>query len=105
MNYELTGKLIEKYDAVQLTEKFRKREFVVEVFEKRNENMSFTEYIKFQLTNDRCGLLDFIPVNTEVKVTFNVKGRRYEKDGKVGYFSTLEAWRIEAATNQVAAPA
>ena len=30
-----------------------------------------------------------------VKVSFNVRGRKWEKDGKVNYFSNLEAWRLE----------
>ena len=81
MNYELTGKLTEKFDVLSLSEKFRKREFIVEIIDKKNEGNSYPELIKLQLTNDRCGLLDSIPLKAEVKVSFNLKGRKYEKDG------------------------
>ena len=30
MAFELTGKLIEKFDTQEITEKFKKREFVIE---------------------------------------------------------------------------
>jgi hypothetical protein len=33
-----------------------------------------------------------------VKVSFNIKGNRWEKDGKVNYITNLDAWRIEPAT-------
>ena len=36
MSYELTGKLLEKFDAVQRTETFKVREFVVEKAEDIN---------------------------------------------------------------------
>jgi uncharacterized protein DUF3127 len=39
-----------------------------------------------------------------LKVSFNIKGRKWEKDGKVAYFTNLEAWRIESAVNEGAAP-
>jgi len=94
MAFELSGKVIEKYDIVQVTDSFRKREFVVEKEEMVGNNV-FTDMIKFQLTQDRCNLLDDINLNDQVKVNFNIRGRRWEKDDKVSYFTNLEAWRIE----------
>ena len=42
-------------------------------------------------------------------MNFNIRGRKWEKDGKVNYFSNLEAWRIEkvggAAGNDIVDPA
>ncbi len=94
MSFELSGKLLEKYDTVQVNDSFRKREFVVEKEEQVNDRV-FTDTIKFQLTQDRCNLLDNLNVNDELKVTFNIRGRKWEKDGQVNYFNNLEAWRIE----------
>jgi len=94
MSFEITGKLIEKYDAVQVTERFKKREFVIE--SKENVGASeFIDTIKFQLTQDRCDLLDNISTGEEVKLQFNIRGRRWEKGGQVNYFNNLEAWKIE----------
>lgn len=94
-SYELTGRLVEKYNEQKVTESFRKREFVVETRETRNDR-DFIESIKFQLIQDKCGLLDGVNLNEDVKISFNIRGRRYDKDGKVSYFTNLEAWRVES---------
>ena len=99
MSFEINGKLYEKYDTVSVSDKFRKREFVIEKTESTNAG-EFTELIKFQLTQDRCDSLDRYNVNEEVKISFNIRGRKWEKDGKVSYFTNLEAWRIEKAGNE-----
>jgi hypothetical protein len=94
MSFEINGKLYEKFDTVTVSDKFRKREFVIE----KTESASFgdiTDHIKFQLTQDRCDQLDRYNINEEIKISFNIRGRKWEKDGKVSYFSNLEAWRLE----------
>ncbi len=94
MSFEITGKLIEKYDAVQITDRFRKREFVIE--DKQNVGANeFIDTIKFQLTQDRCELVDNFEIGEEIKLHFNIRGRRWEKDGQVSYFNNLEAWKVE----------
>ena len=94
MSFELAGKLIEKFEVQQVSDSFRKREFVVEKTENQG-GMEFTDHIKFQLTQDRCSLIDNVNIQDEIKVSFNVRGRRWVKDGNVSYFTNLEAWRIE----------
>lgn len=96
MNFEITGKLLEKFPTEQKSERFRKREFVVEVQEQAGDR-TFTNYIKFQTTNDKCEIVDRINVNDNVKVHFNIRGNKYEKDGRVSYFTNLDAWKIEGA--------
>ena len=55
MNYEVTGKLILKEDTQQVTASFQKRDFVIEVENERNPQ--WNDFIKIQLTQDRCDLL------------------------------------------------
>ncbi len=98
MSFEIEGKLIEKYDIQQITDKFRKREFVLEKIEMSN-GREFIDTIKFQLTQDKCNELDSVNVNDNIKVNFNIKGRRWEKNGTVNYFNNLEAWRINSLAN------
>jgi hypothetical protein len=57
--------------------------------------MEFTDHIKFQLTQDRCNLLDNLNLQDEIRVSFNIRGRKWVKDSSVSYFTNLEAWRIE----------
>ena len=94
MSFELAGILIEKFDIQQVSDAFRKREFVIEKTENQG-GKEFTDHIKFQLTQDRCSLIDAINIQDEIRVSFNVRGRRWVKDGNVSYFTNLEAWRIE----------
>ena len=94
MAYEVTGRLIEVFDEQQISEKFRKREFVVEV-----QDGQYPEQIKFQLVMDKTNLIDPYPVGSEIKVSFNLRGRGYNKNGQMLYFTNLEAWRIEPSAN------
>lgn len=94
MGYELTGKLIAKYDIVQRTESFKTREFVVEKTEEIN-GRSIVNYIKFQCVQDRTAIVDKVNTGDEIKVYFNIKGSKWEKDGKTNYITNLDAWRIE----------
>ncbi len=94
MSYELTGKLIAKYDTVQRTETFKVREFAVEKTEDIN-GRTITNYAKFQCVQDKTTIIDRVNVGDEIKVYFNIKGTKWEKDGKVSYFTNLDAWRIE----------
>jgi hypothetical protein len=94
MSYEITGNLIEKYPTVEVSGKFRKREFVISRTEMAG-SFEFNDFIKFQLTQDRCSLLDSVNIQDEVKVNFNLRGRKWEKDGALNYFTNLEAWKVE----------
>lgn len=100
MKYELTGKLIEKFEVNQISDSFKKRDFIVETIE-NTSGREFTEHIKFQLTQDRCNLIDQIELNENIKVSFNIRGRKWEKEGNVSYFTNLEAWRIEKSGDTV----
>lgn len=94
MAFEITGKLIVKYDTIQRTETFKMREFVIEVTDEFGGRL-ISNYIKFQCTQDRTVIPDRFNVGDEVKVHFNLRGSKWVKDGKESYFNNLDAWRIE----------
>ncbi|MCF8370585.1 MAG: DUF3127 domain-containing protein [Bacteroidales bacterium] len=94
MNFELTGKIIQIMELVQVSDRFKKQEFVIEKSETTG-NFDFTDYIKFQLTQDRTSLIQGYSVGDVVKVAFNIRGNKWEKQGVVNYFTNLDAWRIE----------
>jgi hypothetical protein len=95
MSFEINGRLAEKYETQQISDRFQKREFVLEIKSTGNSGYEFVDFIKFQSTQDKCTLLDQFDVDDMVKVAFNLRGRKWEKDGQVSYFTNLEAWRIE----------
>ena len=73
-----------------ISEKFSKREFVIET------NDQYPQLIMFQLTQDKCNLLDGFGVGNKLEVSFNLRGREWTSPaGEVKYFNTLEAWRLE----------
>ena len=94
MSYELTGKLVAKYDTVQRTETFKTREFAVEKTDDIG-GRTVTNYVKFQAVQDKTSIIDKVNIGDEIKVSFNIKGSKWEKDGKVNYITNLDAWRIE----------
>src|SRR5215210_6426508 len=95
MSYEITGKLILRFDIVQRNESFKTREFVIESSEENN-GRTFTNYVKFQCIQDKTAMPDRFNIGDEVKVQFNIKGTRWEKDGKTNYITNLDAWRMES---------
>ena len=104
MSYELTGKLIAKSDTVQRTATFRTREFVIEKTEDIGGRM-ITNYAKFQCVQDKTSMPDRFGIGETVKVYFNIKGTKWEKNGQVNYITNLDAWRMETISLQQQEPA
>ena len=103
MSYELAGKLIAKYDTIQRTESFKIREFAVEKTEDIGGRVA-TSYVKFQCIQDKVNIIDKINIGDEINVHFNIKGSKWEKEGKVSYFTNLDAWRIEQVSQNSKQP-
>ena len=93
---QITGKIIEIFDVVNISASFRKREFVLEYQEGQ-----YPELIKFEAIQDKCEMLDSYAVGDEVNVDFNLKGRKWTSpQGEVKYFNTLQAWRLGSSQSQ-----
>ena len=91
---DITGTLKVKSEAQQVSEKFKKRDFVI-----TDNSSQYPQHISFQLTQDKCNLIDQYAFGAEVKVHFNLRGREWTSpQGEIKYFNTLEAWRLEGAT-------
>ena len=100
MSFEINGRLAEKFETQKVSDRFQKREFILEIKSTGTSGYEFIDLIKFQSTQDKCALLDHFDIDDMVKVSFNLRGRKWEKDGQVSYFTNLEAWRIEKQTNE-----
>lgn len=98
---DITGILKLKNDTQQVSDKFKKREFVI-----TDNSSQYPQHVLFQLTQDKCNLLDQYGVGSEIKVHFNLRGREWTNpQGEVKYFNSLEAWRIEGGANSASAQA
>ena len=73
-----------------ISESFSKREFVIET------DSQYPKPNAFQVTKDKCALLDNFKVGEKVEVFWNLNGKEWTSPaGEVKYFNTLEAWKIE----------
>lgn len=97
---EVTGILKVKFDTQKVSDRFSKREFVLTT----EATSPYPQHVSFQLTQDKCSLLDQYNVGDEMKIQFNLRGREWNGPQGIKYFNTLEAWRIEktsgGASNQ-----
>ena len=98
--FKLTGTVKVINPTQVISEKFSKREFVIETQDQ------YPQLVMFQATQDKCSLLDNVQQNSQVEVSFNLRGREWTSPaGEVKYFNTLEAWRIEKVGQGNAMPA
>ena len=88
----IKGKLVEIFDTVQITETFKKREFIIQ----DNKNPEYPEFVKVELIQDKVSLLDDLKVGDEINVLINIKGRKWEdKEENIKYFNSIQGWKIE----------
>jgi hypothetical protein len=88
---DVTGQLKVKNDTQKVSDKFQKRDFVLAT----DLSTPYPQFVTFQVTQDKCAVLDEYNVGDEIKVHFNLRGREWNGADGVKYFNTLEAWRIE----------
>jgi hypothetical protein len=95
MSFEIEGKLHKVYPTEQKSESFRTREFVLETMQG-----SYSQFIKFQLTQDRCDVIEPYKDGQMIKVYFDLRGRQWQDK----FFTNLQAWRVEATGESQPAP-
>ena len=89
---QIQGKIHATFEAAQITERFRKREFVLEL----EAASRYPQYVMFQLTGNRCDALDGFEAGQEVAVEFSLRGREWTSpEGEVRFFNSLEVWSID----------
>lgn len=91
MGIETTGKLHTIYETKQVSERFSKREFVLEII----DNPKYPQTVLFQLTGDRCTQLDGMNVGDQITIEFSLRGREWRSpQGEVKYFNSLDVWKV-----------
>lgn len=100
MPHEVTGKLHKVFDTQQVTDKFSKRELVLQLGGK------YPQLVLFQLTGKRCGDLDGYRVGDMLRVEFSLRGREWtSRQGEVRYFNSLDVSKLEHAQGAAAGDA
>jgi hypothetical protein len=96
MAFQTSGKIHSLSDTQQVTERFRKREFVLELA----DNPKYPQFVQFQLTGDRCENLDGFNVGDEVQVEFSLRGREWKSPkGDIRFFNSLDVWELSGKSS------
>lgn len=87
---KIIGRLKRYSPIQQVTDTFKKREFVIETDEQ------YPQTIGFELVQTRVDLIEPYAEGELIEVFFNLKGREWQKDSSssVRVFNQLVAWRI-----------
>jgi hypothetical protein len=90
-NLSIEGKIKRILDEQVISERFKKREFVIETEEQ------YPQVLVFQLVQDKTNLIDPLNIGDKIEVFFNLRGREWQKDpsAEIRVFNTLDAWRIQ----------
>ncbi len=88
---EVTGTLKEVFDTQKVSDRFQKREIVITT----EASTPYPQHVAFQLTQDKCDMVNGWGIGQEVKAQFNLRGREWSGPQGIKYFNTLEIWRIE----------
>ena len=87
----INGKIHEIFETKALTSTFNKREFIVEYA----ENPKYPQYIKFEVIQDKCSILDKYIIGDAVEVNYNLQGKPFtDKKGETIYFNSLQCWKL-----------
>ena len=95
----IVGKLYHDFGTIQVSDKFTKREFVIET------GGQYPQYIQLQLAQDKCSLLDGVNLGSDITAHCNIRGRVWDSPNGAKYFNTLDVWKIEAQKTAVPAQA
>ena len=91
----IKGKLHLKEETKQISDSFKKRDFVLDV----TDNPEYPTYHKFELLQDSVSLIDSLNIGDELDVHYNLGGRAWtNKEGEVKYFNSTRAWKIESVS-------
>jgi len=98
---EITGKL-EKVNDIIERENFRSRK----VWITTEDNPQYPQTIEVEVNQAKIDLFDGIAPGAPLKLYLNLRGRKWEKDGKTSVFNSLVCWKVESAGQEAkAAPA
>lgn len=91
----IKGTIIKLFDTNQVSEKFAKREVVIETPD------DYPQTVIIQFTQNRTELLEPFKVGDEVEININIRGRKWvSPQGETRYFNSLDGWKIELVANE-----
>jgi hypothetical protein len=92
---QVQGQLKHKFDTQTVSDKFKKREFILTT----DGSTPYPQHVSFQLSQDKCDLIDQFNEGQDIEVSFNLRGREWNGPQGVKFFNTLDAWRVTAVAS------
>ncbi len=92
MAFDTTGTLHKIFETEVKKNNFQVRNFVLKT------EGQYPQVVKFQLTQDRCDIVNAFNEGDQIKVHFDIRGTEWNGN----YITNLNAWRIEKAQQEVA---
>ena len=95
MQVELNGIVFSVGDAIQVTDKLTKREFVLEVVEQDGEYTK-THHYPMSLLNGNVDKLSPADSGKQATIKGNIDGKKFNrKDGSIGFMLSATAWFVK----------
>tara|TARA_Y100001954_G_C15599374_1_gene497160 strand:+ start:91 stop:402 length:312 start_codon:yes stop_codon:yes gene_type:complete len=99
-NLTIQGELIRIGNTEEISDKFKKREFVIKTEDR------YPQTISFELFQENIGLVDSLNIKDQIEIYFNINGREWRKseDTQPKVFNTLVAWKINVINKELNTP-
>ena len=96
---QIKGIIHKIYEEKQVTEKFKKREFVVYIPEQGYRS----KYVKFSLIQKDCDVIEEFEEGDTVTISYSFEGREWEnpKTDETEYFNDIRANRITLEEEEI----
>ena len=104
--FDIEGRIFLKKNTQVISDKFKKREFILEVTESYNDKL-YTKTIPFELVQNNVDKLDYVAVGDKVKVDFVLDGREWapkEEPENKRYFGSNKAVYIQSLETKTETP-
>ncbi len=89
--FDIEGKVLAVFETKEISDRFSKREFVIEADDGR-----YSQTLMFEGSGRAMEDLDAVKEGDEIRVHFNIRGREWRSPaGETKYFVSLHAWKIE----------
>jgi len=92
----LVGTVIEVFETQKISDRFEKRLLKMDIDEDtKTADHDYSQRVVVEFLNDKTPLLNKYSAGDKVTVDINIRGKDFEKDGKVSNFTKLNGWRIK----------
>jgi len=95
LSLDITGVVRRIDDTEVKSERFQKRDFVLEVA----DDPKYPQYLLCTCVNKKTDILDGISLGSLLKARINLQGKRKEYKDGIRYFNSLSCWAVDVISH------